>query len=103
MTHWRLTASGTLPAGDIWVTGLHVTRDAGGSTAGALTAWNTAWTTFWNGGGGLDGYGSLVVATVVVDTLTATEVGDDGKNVTQAILGVSFDGSGTGDSMAQET
>jgi len=103
MTHWRVTAQGTLPAGDIFVTGFQIFRVSGGDTAGLLAAWQTAYELFWNGTGASDDFKSLTKTTVVTTLLTATQVGDDGKNVDQELATVSLAGTATDDSMPQET
>jgi len=103
MPHYRLVASGALPAGDIWVTGLDVVRDSGGSTAGALTAWQTAWELLWNGTGASDDLKSLLKTTVTTTILTATQVNDLNKNVDQAVATVALAGTSTDDSMPGET
>lgn len=103
MPHWRLTASGALPAGDIWVTGLDVFRASGGSTSGALTSWTTAWELFWNGTGASDDYKSLAKTTLTTTQLTATQVDSSGHNIDQAIATVALAGTATDDSMPGET
>jgi len=103
MAHWRLVAQGSLPAGDIWVTGLDVQRTSGGDTAGALASWVTAWDLFWNGTGASDDFKSLTKTTVTTDLLTATQVNDFGKNIDQAVATAALAGTGTADSMPGET
>jgi len=103
MAHWRVTASGTLPAGDIFVTGLQINRISGGDTAGLLTAWTTAFELFWNGTGSSDDYKSLCKTTLVVTQLTATQIDSTNKNIDQAIATVSLAGTATGDSMPGST
>jgi len=103
MTHWRATASGTLPAGDIFVTGFQIFRISGGTTGGLLTAWQTAFELFWNGTGASDDYKSLCKTTLEVTQLTVTQVGDDNKNIDQAIATVALAGTATDDSMPGST
>jgi hypothetical protein len=103
MTHWRVTASGTLPAGDIFVTGLQIFRVSGGSTAGLLAAWLAAFELFWNGTGASDDYKSLCKTTLETTQLTATQIGDDNKNIDQAIATVALAGTATDDSMPGST
>jgi hypothetical protein len=103
MTHWRVTVTGSTPAGDIWVTGFDLFRSSGGDTAGALTAWTTAWELGWNGTGASDDIKSLVNVDWVGTQLTATQIGLDNKNVDQAIATVSLPGTSTDDSMPAET
>lgn len=103
MPHWRLTVQGALPAGDIWVTGLDVFRTSGGSTAGALTSWQTAWELLWNGTGASDDLKSLLKTTVTATFLAATQVDSAGKNIDQAVATVALAGTATDDSMPGET
>lgn len=103
MTHWRVTATGALPAGDIWVTGFQIFRVSGGDTAGLLSAWTTAFELFWNGSGAGTDYKSLCKTTLTATQLTATQIGDDGKNVDQAIASVALAGTATDDSMPGST
>jgi hypothetical protein len=99
MTHWRVTASGTLPAGDIFVTGFQIFRVSGGDTAGLLAAWQTAYELFWNGSGAGTDYKSLVSTALSTTQLTATQIGDDNKNVDQELATVALAGTATDDSM----
>lgn len=103
MTHFRLVAQGGLPAGDIWVTGFQVIADPGEDAASTLASWVTAWELFWNGTGSSDDFKSLAKTTVTTLLLTSTEIGLDGKNVTQAIQTEALAGTATDDSMPQET
>jgi len=103
MTHWRVTATGALPAGDIWVTGFQIFRVSGGSTAGLLSAWETAFGLFWDGTGASDDYKSLAKTTVTVAQLTVTQIGDDNKNIDQAIATSALAGTATDDSMPGST
>lgn len=103
MTHFRLVAKGALPAGDIWMTGFQVDADAGQDAASTLASWLTAWALFWNGTGAGTDYKSLCKTTVTTFEQSSTEVGADGKNITQAVATVSLAGTATDDSMPQET
>lgn len=103
MTHFRLVAQGVLPAGDMWMTGFHVNADAGQDADSVLASWVTAWALAWNGTGSSDDLKSLMKTTVTTNEQSATEVGADGKNITQAITTVSLAGTATDDCMAQET
>jgi len=103
MTHFRLVATGQLPAGDIWVTGFQVDANPGEDAASTLASWTTAWDLFWNGTGSSDDFKSLAKTTVTTIELTSTEIGPDNKNVTQAIGTVALAGTATDDSMPQET
>src|SRR5215467_1351123 len=103
MPHYRLTAQGTLPAGDIWMTSLIAIPTGGQDAAAMLASWVTAWDLAWNGTGSSDDIKSLVKTTVTTDELVATQVGDDGKNITQAVASASLAGTATDDSMPQET
>jgi hypothetical protein len=103
MTHFRLIATGALPAGDIWMTGFQVDADAGEDAASTLASWVTAWALFWNGTGASDDFKSLAKTTLTTIEQTSTEVGPDGKNVTQAVATVALAGTATDDSMPGET
>lgn len=103
MTHFRLVAKGLLPAGDIWMTGFQVDADPGEDAASTLASWETAWALFWNGTGSSDDFKSLAKTTVTTFEQSSTEVGLDGKNVTQALATVALAGTATDDSMPQET
>lgn len=48
MTIYRCTASGHTPEGELWVTGIHVSK-VGGSTAAAAASWHTAFDLLWSG------------------------------------------------------
>lgn len=103
MTHFRLVAKGVLPAGDIWMTGFQVDADFGETADTTLASWVTAWALFWNGTGASDDFKSLAKTTVTTFEQTSTEVGNDGKNITQAISTVALAGTATDDCMPQET
>lgn len=103
MTHFRLVATGVLPAGDIWQTGFHVDADIGLSAATVNAAWITAWALAWNGTGSSDDLKSLMKTTVTTIEQSATEIGADGKNRTQDVQTVALAGTATDDCMAQET
>lgn len=62
MTYFKLAYSGTLPAGDVWVTGFHVLSTDTIDAVHALTV--TWWTTFWEGPIGGTGYKALCSAGV---------------------------------------
>lgn len=97
----RLTVRGTLPAGDIWMTGFQVIADPGQTTDDVMLAWSAAWALAWNGTGAGDDLKSLVKTTVTADELLVTEVGPDGKNVTQSVQTISLAGTATDDCMPQ--
>src|SRR5213592_3612709 len=103
MTHFRLIATGVLPAGDIWQTGFQVDAAGGETAASTLASWDTAWALFWNGTGASDDFKSLAKTTVTTLELSSTEVGADGKNITQAVMTVALAGTATDDCMPQET
>ena len=103
MTHFRLVVTGALPAGDIWMSGFHVNADPGLDAATVNAAWVTAWALAWNGTGASDDLKSLIKTTVTTFEQSATEVGSDGKNITQDVQTVALAGTATDDCMAQET
>ena len=103
MTHMRLKVSGVLPAGDIWVTGFQVIADPGQTTDDVMLAWSDAWAIAWNGTGAGTDLKSLIKTTVEATELEVTEVGPDGKNVTQSIQTIALAGTATDDCMPQTT
>lgn len=97
MTVYRHRVTGPGSAGDVWVTTLH------SSSANTLASVHTAWTTFVNSF--LSGTMNAMWNTHTSATGTITDQLDPltGKNVAQAVSGISQVGTGVGGSVSPRT